>query len=234
MKKTILTLLAMGFVFLASSASNAEKMKPAEMVKNITWLGQASIRIKTDKLNIYIDPYQLKKEDKADIILITHNHSDHYCEKDIAKLAAKNQVIIAPFYTKGKNMLLLPGKSTMVKGIKIEAVPAYNIVKTKFHPKSSNFVGYILTINNVRIYHAGDTEKIPEMKNIKCDIAFLPLGQTYTMGSVQEAIDAALTIKTKIAIPIHYGLAEGTDADAKKFVEEVTKKGIASFIMPKE
>jgi L-ascorbate metabolism protein UlaG (beta-lactamase superfamily) len=229
---SMLSFFIIGIMFFAYSA---EALTPQEMVKNITWFGQASLRIKTaEKINIYIDPYKLKKPDTADIILITHDHPDHYSENDIAKLTAKNQIIIAPFDIKGKNKILLPGKSITVKGVKIETVPAYNIVKTKFHPKTKNYVGYILTIDGVRIYDSGDTEKIPEMKNIKCDIAFFPLGQTYTMGSVQEAIDAALMVKPKIAIPFHFGLAEGTTDDAKKFVSELTKKGITSFIMKQE
>jgi L-ascorbate metabolism protein UlaG (beta-lactamase superfamily) len=104
-----------------------------------------------------------------------------------------------------------------IDGILIEAVPAYNIVKTNFHPKANNWVGYILTIDKIRIYHTGDTERIPEMKNMACDIILLPLGQTYTMNSVEEAAEATLDVKAKIAIPIHFGLYEGKAEDAQKF-----------------
>jgi len=206
---------------------------PEEMLKNIKWFGQSGIKISTDKISIYVDPFMLKQSDKADIILITHDHPDHYSEKDIVKLKTNNQIIIAPFNINDTNIMLLPGNSITVKGIKIEAVPAYNIVKTN-HSKSKNYAGFIITIDGVKIYHAGDTEKIPEMNNIQCDIAFLPLGQTYTMNTVAEAIDAALATKTKIAIPFHFGLAEGTLDDAKKFVSELTKKGVKSFIMKQE
>jgi L-ascorbate metabolism protein UlaG (beta-lactamase superfamily) len=102
-------------------------------------------------------------------------------------------------------------------GIRIETLPAYNIKKTQFHPRSAGHVGYVLTIDGVRIYHAGDTERIPEMKELNCDIALLPLGQTYTMNSVNEAAQAALDTKAKIAIPMHYDMYEGTPQDAERF-----------------
>ncbi|MBM3437493.1 MAG: MBL fold metallo-hydrolase, partial [Bacteroidetes bacterium] len=106
--------------------------------------------------------------------------------------------------------------------IPFEAVPAYNVVKTKFHPKSNKWLGYILELEGKKIYLAGDTERIPEMKAIACDIALLPLGQTYTMNSVEDAAEAAKDVKAGIVIPIHYGLYEGTQADSarlKKLLE---------------
>ncbi len=230
MKKNIIfSIFILAAFFLNGAGSN-----PDEIIKNIKWFGQAALKIYTGKINIYIDPYQLKNPDKADIILITHDHGDHYSKQDIEKLKTDDQIIIAPFNVDGKNTILLPGKSATIKGIMIEAVLAYNVIKTNYHTKGKNFVGYILTINGVRIYVAGDTEKIPEMDKINCDIAFLPLGQKYTMNSVQEAIDSAVAVKAKIAIPYHFGLAEGTADDAKLFVDELTKKGIKSFIMNKE
>lgn len=230
MRKNIILSIFIFIAFFLNSAGSS----PEETVKNIKWFGQAALKINTGKLFIYIDPYQLKNPDKADIILITHDHSDHYSKQDIDKLKKDNQIIIAPFDINGKNIVLLPGKTTTVQGVSIEAVPAYNIKKINYHPKGKNFAGYILTINGVRIYIAGDTEKIPEMDKINCDIAFLPLGQTYTMNSVQEAVESAITVKAKIAIPYHFGLAEGTEKDAKMFVEELKKKGMTSFIMNKE
>ena len=107
------------------------------------------------------------------------------------------------------------------------------MTKTQFHPKANNWVGYLLTIDGVKIYHFGDTERIPEMKNIVCDIALLPLGQKYTMNSVQEAADAALDARAKIAIPIHYGLYEGKAADADAFAA-LLKGKITVVIKPNE
>jgi L-ascorbate metabolism protein UlaG (beta-lactamase superfamily) len=113
---------------------------------------------------------------------------------------------------------------TTVGNIQIEAVPAYNIVKTNYHPKEKKYVGYIITVEGVRIYHAGDTERIPEMKEFTCDIVLLPLGQTYTMNTVEEAAEAALDVKAKFAIPIHYGMYEGKMEDAIKFAELLKDK----------
>jgi L-ascorbate metabolism protein UlaG (beta-lactamase superfamily) len=96
-------------------------------------------------------------------------------------------------------------------------VPVYNVVKTNFHPNQNNWVGYIITVDRVRIYHAGDTERIPEMMTFSRDIAMLPLGQTYTMNSVEDAAKAAIDVKAKTAIPIHYDMYEGAKADAEMF-----------------
>lgn len=203
---------------------------PDSVLKMITWYGQSSIGIKTGKAVIYIDPVKVSSDVKADIILITHSHGDHFSKSDIEKLSKKGTKVIASFALEGSE-LLAPGKKTEVNGISIEAVPAYNIVKSEKHPKESAFTGYILTINDVRVYHAGDTERIPEMKNFNADIAFLPLGQKYTMNSVEEAVDSAVDVKAKIAVPMHFGKYEGTAADALKFEELATKKGIQVKLM---
>jgi L-ascorbate metabolism protein UlaG (beta-lactamase superfamily) len=196
-----------------------------KMADQITWLGQAAVKIQAGGKVIYIDPYQLNKTDKADIILITHSHGDHLSAADIEKVLTDQSTLIAPQDCfkefkkswKAKVLSLAPGQNTNINNILIEAVPAYNVIKTKFHPKANNWVGYILTIDKIRIYHTGDTERIPEMKNMTCDIVLLPLGQTYTMNSVEEAVEAALDVKAKIAIPIHFGLYEGKAEDAQKF-----------------
>ncbi len=206
-------------------AGGTKKMSPLKMVENLHWLGQAAFKISLGDKTIYIDPYRIKNKDKADIILISHEHSDHLSIQDIKKIIYDNTILIAPqtcenalkdIFVK-KTILLTSGKDVKVDDINIEAVPAYNIKKTNFHPKENQWLGYILTINDVRIYHAGDTERIPEMKNINCDIALLPLGQTYTMNSVKEAAEVALDVKAKIAIPMHYGLYEATQEDATTF-----------------
>lgn len=217
------------FVFFAFSTvgycEKPSKITPQEMVEKIHWLGQAAVKIDTGSQAIYIDPHEIKKPDKADIILITHSHSDHFSIPDISKITTEGTVFVAPKdcvkdlekIGKNKVQVLEPGMNTTIGDILIEAVPAYNIVKTKYHPKANKWLGYILTIDGVRIYHTGDTEKIPEMKDITCDIVMLPLGQTYTMNSVKEATEVVMDVKAKIAIPIHYGLYEGTEADAQEF-----------------
>jgi L-ascorbate metabolism protein UlaG (beta-lactamase superfamily) len=194
-----------------------------EMVDNIHWIQQSCFRIEGAKCKIYTDPLSITKTDVADIILITHSHGDHFSPADIDKIAGPNTIIIAPAdcnYTGkyAKRIVLLPGEEYAVNHhVKIKAVPAYNIVKTEFHPKSNNWVGYVFTINGVTIYHAGDTERIPEMKDITCDIAMLPLGQTYTMNSVADAAESAKDVKAKVAIPMHFDFYEGTIEDATTF-----------------
>lgn len=212
-------------VFIYVHPANAQNQNYKNMVNNIHWLGQAAVKITAAGKIIYIDPYQITSRDQADIILITHAHADHLSPADIKKIITKNSIIIATDDCMGKLedlevreiKAIKPGQTLTPDNINITAVPAYNIVKTNFHPKSKNWVGYIITIEGIKIYHAGDTERIPEMKDIECDIAMLPLGQTYTMNSVKEAADAALDVKARIAIPIHYGLYEGKESDAKEF-----------------
>ena len=213
------------FIFNRSAAA----LTPEKMLEKVHWLGkQASVKIEAGDKLIYIDPYQIAEvTNDADIILITHDHQDHYSVGDIEKVMKAETVFVAPqklakqidVKFKTKAIAVEPGMSTEVDGLPIEVVPAYNIVKTQYHPKEKKFVGYIVTIDGVRIYHAGDTERIPEMKDITCDIVMLPLGQTYTMNSVEEAAEAVLDVQAKIAIPIHFGMYEGTLKDAQKFTE---------------
>ncbi len=195
------------------------------MIENIHWLGHASFRIENDK-TIYIDPYELKGEPpKANLILITHDHSDHCSPDDVAKIAKDDTVIVtiaaAAQKLKGDVRVVKPGDSITVLGIPIEAVPAYNVNKFRspgepFHPKESGHVGFILTVGGQRIYHAGDTDIIPEMNDIQADIALLPAGGTYTM-TAEEAAEAANRIKPKVAIPMHYGAIVGSIKDAERF-----------------
>ncbi len=212
-----------------------------DMVNNIHWLGQAAVKINAAGKVIYIDPYKLKKEDQADIVLITHGHNDHLSLSDIRKIITGESIIVAPVDCHAKLQdldvaeikTISPGQSLTLDNILVSAVPAYNVIKTNFHPKGNKWVGYVLTVDGVKIYHAGDTERIPEMKNFSCDIAMLPLGQTYTMNSVKEAADAAIDVKAKIAIPIHYGLYEGTDEDAEEF-KRLLKDKVDVIIKPVE
>jgi len=240
--RTLKNLIVLLVVFIISgNLIKAQNQKIFDMAKNIHWLGQAAVKINAAGKVIYIDPYQLKNTDQADIVLITHGHNDHFSLADIKKIITGKSIIIATVdcYAKLQNLnvaeikTISPGQSLTLDDINISAVPAYNIVKANFHPKSNKWVGYVLTIEGVRIYHAGDTERIPEMKDISCDIAMLPLGQTYTMNSVKEAADAAIDVKAKIAIPIHYGLYEGTAEDAEEF-KKLLKDKVDVIIKPAE
>lgn len=187
-------------------------------------LGHASFKI-SDKLKIFIDPFDLKNEEKADLIFVTHEHYDHCSTEDIKKIAKDDTVVVATedCIAKLRNFKLLPvlpGRSYEAKGIKFQTVPAYNLAKA-FHTRASNWVGYVIEVEGIRIYHAGDSDFVPEMKELKeIDIALVPIGGTYTMNA-EEAAKAINSFKPKIAIPIHYGKIVGSERDAEKFKELV-------------
>lgn len=189
-------------------------------VKNkIKWLGHASFRIEGDKHVVYIDPWKLKKAVPADVVLITHSHYDHLSEEDVAKIRKPSTVIIGPADCKadfGKAFQeISPGKTLTVGDLTVEAVPAYNMDKA-FHPKKSNWVGYVVTVDGVRIYHSGDTDVISEMADVKPDVALLPVGGTYTM-TVPQAVDAVSKLNTKVAVPMHCGDIVGSFEDRNAF-----------------
>jgi L-ascorbate metabolism protein UlaG (beta-lactamase superfamily) len=191
------------------------------MVENIKWLGHASILISTGGKNIYIDPWKLiKDQPKADLICITHSHYDHFSPEDINKILKKETFLIGATGTvnkikTGEKREIRPGEEVNLGWVKVKGVPAYNINKN-FHPKTSNFLGFLIEIEGNRIYIAGDTDFIPEMKEISADIVILPVGGTYTM-TAEEAANAVNTIKPKIAIPYHFGDIVGSERDAKLF-----------------
>jgi len=188
------------------------------MTENITWLGHASFKIAGDKV-IYIDPWKLGRAEPADIILVTHSHHDHCLPQDVAKLQKEGTVIVTVADCAGEFMgdvrVLKPGDSLTIDGVTIEAVPAYNTDKPN-HPKSAGWVGFVIEMGGRQIYHAGDTDLIPEMDGIEADIVLLPVGGTYTM-TAEEAAQAAERINPQVAIPMHYGEIVGSRADAEKF-----------------
>jgi L-ascorbate metabolism protein UlaG (beta-lactamase superfamily) len=185
---------------------------------NIHWFGQSAFRIEDETMQIYIDPYKLPANlPKADIIFITHAHFDHFSMEDIAKIRTEHTIIVAPKDVASKfgdsAITVVPGKDYTIGKLKVTTVPAYNIDK-KFHPKANGWVGYIITLSNgQKIYHAGDTDFIPEMREIVTDIAMLPCGGTYTM-TAKQAAEAANVFKPKLLIPMHYGSVVGSNADA--------------------
>lgn len=184
---------------------------------DIEWLGHDSFKILSDKI-IYIDPFKIEANGKADLILITHEHYDHFSIEDINKIKKDSTIIIAPVSLKEKlpeARIMKPGECIEVDKVKIEAVPAYNLDKP-YHKQLSKYLGYILTINNKKIYHAGDTDLIPEMNHIEADIALLPVSGKYVMDA-EEAANAANLIRPEVAIPMHYGSIIGTKEDAIKF-----------------
>jgi L-ascorbate metabolism protein UlaG (beta-lactamase superfamily) len=191
--------------------------------KHIHWLGHSAFRIEDGSSQIYIDPFKLPANlPKADIIFITHAHYDHFSAEDIAKIKKDGTIIVATKDVTSKigkgTVTVVPGQNYTIGSLKVMTVPAYNLDK-KFHPKGNNWVGYIITLSNgQKIYHAGDTDFIPEMRKVITDIALLPCGGTYTM-TAQQAAEAANIFKPKVLIPIHWGEVVGSKADA----EEVKK-----------
>ena len=197
------------------------------MIEDIEVLYHSSIRISKNKI-IYIDPFKIDKNyNDADIIFITHDHFDHYSEEDIDKVINENTTIIIPeemltkILRKGinKNAVITveSNKEYMVQGIKFETIPAYNTNKT-FHPKENDWVGYIITLDGIRYYIAGDTDITEENRKVKCDVAFVPVGGTYTMD-FKEAAQLINEIQPNIAVPIHYGSVVGTKQDATDFIK---------------
>jgi L-ascorbate metabolism protein UlaG (beta-lactamase superfamily) len=206
-----------------------------EFVHKIKWLGHDSFRIDTGKV-IFIDPYQVSSKIKGDLILVTHEHFDHCSPDDIARLKHDDTVIVtekksAAKIIDGDVRIVKPGDRVVIDDIQIEAVAAYNVNK-KFHPKADGWLGFIIETEGVRIYHAGDTDFIPEMKGIRTDIALLPVSGTYVM-TPDEAVEAALAINPKIAIPMHYGAIVGSQSDAQEFQKALEGK-IEVIILQKQ
>ena len=215
----------------------------------LKWLGHSGFLIKNSSV-IYIDPYQIKEDcEKADLILLTHSHYDHCSIKDIEKIIKNGTKIIMPADCQSKitrfkvpiNLEIVePGKELVFgKEVKISVLPAYNLDKP-FHSKDEGWVGYLIKTNEVLIYHAGDTDFIPEMQMLtgykhpsKGFVALLPVGGRFTM-TAEEAVEAAKLIKPSLAIPMHYGSVVGTEEDAKEFVELCEESGINAKILEKD
>jgi len=201
------------------------------MLNGIEVLCHSSIRI--DKhLIMYIDPYKIKDETHdADIIFCTHDHTDHFSEEDILKVKNENTIFVGTEdilikvmklgFVEENIKIVEPQKHYEILGINFETIPAYNIEK-QYHPKENNWVGYILEIDDIHYYIAGDTDLTPEAKAVTCDVALVPIGGRYTMNA-KEAASLINTIEPQIAIPTHYGDIIGTSDDAelfKKLVKE--------------
>lgn len=202
------------------------------MINNISINCHSSIKINGEKV-IYVDPYKIKGiNNDADLIFITHEHYDHYSIEDINKIKKSNTRFIVPKSMKNRLIIDRISESDIISvdvknkynvdDIEFETIPAYNINKS-FHPKNNNWVGYIININNIKYYIAGDTDITDEAINVKCDIAFIPIGGTYTMD-YKEAATLTNKIKPKYTIPIHYGLIVGTNEDAIKYSNLLDKE----------
>ena len=189
--------------------------------KNIRvhWLGHDSFVLQGSR-TVVIDPFKAAGEYKADLLLISHEHSDHLSEDDIARFSNPDTTIVAPQVCAdglkkfaNEKKFVAPGAKTELKGVVVETIPAYNINKYRepgkvFHPKQDGRVGYVVTLDGVRFYHAGDSDATPEMKALDVDVAFLPVSGTYVMTAT-EAADAARAMIVKVAVPMHWGAIVG-------------------------
>ncbi|MFN3411598.1 MAG: MBL fold metallo-hydrolase [Exilispira sp.] len=196
------------------------------MLEKIYHLGHASIKI-IKNFTIYIDPFNIKESSyDSDFIFCTHSHFDHLSIKDIKKILKPSSVLIVPEESEDKVselqikiLTVEPGKQYSIGSLLFSTTYAYNIGK-QFHPKEKKWVGYIIQIDNTRYYIAGDTDSVPEIQNLNVDVAFLPVGGTYTMNWKEAAI-LANKLKPKYAIPIHFGDVVGSISDANSFIAEL-------------
>jgi L-ascorbate metabolism protein UlaG (beta-lactamase superfamily) len=197
----------------------------------IEWLGHSGFRIVAGGATIYIDPYRVANGRKADAILITHGHYDHFSPQDVERLSHEGTWLVAPAAVaervSGQVVSIAPGEaieSETLRGVEIRAVPAYNTSKRDpsgnlFHPREAGWVGYDLNVRGERLYHSGDTDVIPEMDQVMgVDVALLPVSGVYVM-TAQEAAEAARRIDPKVAVPMHWGENVGTYEDARTFAE---------------
>ena len=192
----------------------------------ISWLGHDGFLFEHERRRIAIDPFKITHSPPCDAVLLTHDHFDHCSPPDVKKLLGPEGFILAPKECEphvarlAPVTLLKPGEHFKNGWFAVKAVPAYNVnkyrdlaTKTVFHPKSDGKLGFLITFGGVTFYHAGDTDRIPEMTKITCDVALLPVSGTYVM-TAEEAAAAARAIKPKIVIPMHYGSIVGNETDA--------------------
>lgn len=202
-------------------------------MKNYMALGHNSIKIEGSK-KIYIDVFNLNEiTNDADYIFCTHSHYDHLSINDIKKVINNQTILISPEnceeelknnFPNNKLILVKPNNKYKINELKFETTYAYN-EKKEFHPKENNWVGYLINIDDLIYYIAGDTDFVKELENITCDIAFLPIGGKYTMN-YKEASDMANKINAKIIVPTHYGSIVGSIDDAFRFKENVKIKNV--------
>lgn len=205
------------------------------MIDGITWFKQSAFLFQREH-NLYIDPWGIPDgSPKADAILITHAHPDHWSEEDIARIRQDSTGIYATADVASQLPwpvnVVTPGEAFEVLGWSVDTVPAYNTAEERlaFHPKENGWVGYVFTIGGVRYYHAGDTDPIPEMESISCDVAFLPIGGYYTMDAA-EAPEAVKMINPRLVVPMHFGFVVGLPSDARKFASLISPTEVHVFV----
>ena len=201
-------------------------MDARELVGGLAWLGHDSFRFDGPPV-IYFDPWRLSgRQPVADLVLVSHEHQDHCSPEDVEKISGPDTVVVAAAAAAKRlpgAKTVRPGDRLTVAGVEIEAVRAYNISKFRspgvpFHPREAEHVGFVVNVGGVRIYHTGDTDQIPEMAEIDCDVALLPVSGKYVM-TVEEAAEAARVLSPQIVIPMHYGSGIGTADDGQRLTE---------------
>ncbi|MEJ7788464.1 MAG: MBL fold metallo-hydrolase [Thermoleophilaceae bacterium] len=205
---------------------------PATLLDSLEWLGHSGFRISARGATVYIDPYRVSGGPKADLILVTHGHYDHFSLQDVERLSHEDTWLVAPAAvaerTKGRVVSIAPGELLELEpipGVDVAAVAAYNTSKRDtdgrlFHPREAGCVGFDLNVRGERLYHSGDTDVIPEMDSVVgVDVALLPVSGTYVM-TAGEAAEAARRIQPRVAVPMHWGEHIGTRADAEAFAEK--------------
>ena len=199
-------------------------------ISNIEVFTQSSIRIRCGAGTVYADPFHMKiSPHDADIVLITHDHYDHFSPEDLAKVINPATILVVPekladkaaaFSAQVKAIeTVLPGQQYQIAGLSLETVPSYNRIKP-FHPKKNGWVGYLLDLDGQRVFIAGDTDKTKENSTVQCDIALVPVGGKFTMDA-KEAADLINTIRPTVAIPTHYGTIVGKKSDGERFASLV-------------
>ena len=190
----------------------------SDKLNGVTWFRGSSVRIRRTGLEIHVDPIHVSDDSTADIVLLTHPHYDNFSEHDIARVRTPETLIIAPVTMKKQlgdaDHFMRPGDMLQLEGFDVLAVPAHNVEK-KFHTPADGWLGYVFSVGDTTFYHAGDTDFLPSMFGIRCDVAFLPCGGHYTMG-VDDAARAAEACGAETIIPIHWGEPHGERRDVER------------------
>lgn len=190
----------------------------SDSLEGITWFRGSSVRIRQGGQEVHVDPLGIDEDSVADFVLLTHPHYDNFSEDDIARVRGDRTVLIAPTSMKKQlddaDHFMRPGDMLQLEGFDVLAVPAHNVEK-KFHTPQQGWLGYVFSVGGVTFYHAGDTDFLPAMHGIRCDVAFLPVGGHYTMG-IEDAARAGDACGAETIIPIHWGEPHGTADDIEE------------------
>jgi L-ascorbate metabolism protein UlaG (beta-lactamase superfamily) len=205
------------------------------MLDGFTWFRQSAYLWRGDGLAVAIDPWNVVSEGPIDLILITHAHSDHFRPEEIEQLSGSATKVVAPRSfaadVPGEVTPVSPGDSLEVAGVRIQAVPAYNVVEERLenHPKANGWVGYVLELGRHTYYHAGDTDHLPELESLVAEVAFVPIGGTYTMD-VPEAAGFVRAMAPRLAVPMHYGYVVGEPSDAERFAQQAAPVEVQTLV----